>query len=256
MVKFPVFKNRLELRAWLQDQDNEIIKDYCKDVLLRRKSDKNIIYTLSQVELRSLPEIPNINYYDSVFGDYYKLCEELGFINKYRVKTDSFMQGVVRNETVIVDSREKTPIKFNSNIKTKVEGLKYGDYALEGSMSVCLERKSLPDLLGTISAQYDRFQRELDRAREANSTLFIIVEESFQHALAFNKLYWITKFTKVQPSFIWHRIRELIQKYPNIQFLFVPGGRSEVARIALKLLHYGGSLKNYDCQFLLEKSLL
>ena len=254
-MQYPSFKSRLELRAWLQSQSPQIRADYARAVLIKRKEEKNLQYAPSQVELRSLPEFPSIKFYNVVFGGYHKLCEELGLKNKYRAEYTPFVENKTFDKTIIIDSREQLPIKFSKNIKTITAGLKFGDYCIENKTDIVLERKSLSDMIGTLSKNIDRFRAELTKAKEANSSLFILVECDYEDALNFDKKDWIRRFTKVKPYFIWHQIRDLIQQFPHIQFLFC-GGRPETARIALKLLYNGEILKNYDLQYLLDQSIL
>ena len=62
------------------------------------------------------------------------------------------------------------------------EMLPVGDYMVAFSDGtrppISFERKSLADLAGTLTKGYDRFKAELLRAKEANLTLMVIVEES------------------------------------------------------------------------------
>lgn len=255
---YPEFKNRLELREWLQFKPPEEAKDYCKHIFLKRKQEKRLVYAPSQVEVRTLNSLPSIKYIKNLFGSYAAFCESLGFISKYKES------GLIRAESLIAggealiyqDTREKREWKLNNKIE--VRALKFGDYTLsnkELSGNTYIERKSLSDFLGTISGGYDRFNREIARAVEHNATLIVLVEEDLSKSFEFNKLGYISKFTKVKPSFIFHRVRELIQGYPNIQFLFC-GGRHEAARICKKILFNGAILKNYDLQLVHDDGIL
>ena len=68
------FNSRTNLRMWLKNSTIEEAKQYCKEILESRKNKKDLIYSPSQVELRTLM-FPPIQYYNKIFGDYYKLCE-------------------------------------------------------------------------------------------------------------------------------------------------------------------------------------
>ncbi len=63
----------------------------------------------------------------------------------------------------IVDTREQLPLGLTP--LQSVEGtLTTGDYSVAGLKHVvAIERKSLPDLLGCIGQQRDRFDREVQR---------------------------------------------------------------------------------------------
>ena len=76
---------------------------------------------------------------------------------------------------LIIDSREQDPLEFIG--ESEVGTLSTGDYSLKGFEDyIAIERKSLPDLLGSITSGRDRFERELSRSRGLE--YFAIVVES------------------------------------------------------------------------------
>lgn len=78
---------------------------------------------------------------------------------------------------ITIDTREQTPFHFDECVaKTRIGTLKTGDYACTGDRGFAVERKSLDDFLGTISSGWDRFQREIFRAKTAGFSLPIVVE--------------------------------------------------------------------------------
>lgn len=63
----------------------------------------------------------------------------------------------------IVDSREQLPLDLGP-LRTEVGTLQTGDYSIKGlEHLVCIERKSLDDLLGCCGRDRERFERELQR---------------------------------------------------------------------------------------------
>ncbi len=65
--------------------------------------------------------------------------------------------------TAIVDSREQLPLDL-APLWTESATLTTGDYSLKGlEHHVCIERKSLDDLLGCVGRDRERFERELQR---------------------------------------------------------------------------------------------
>lgn len=69
---------------------------------------------------------------------------------------------------VIVDTREKLPYSLQMNsglvLPQKVATLKTADYSLQGYEDrVAYERKSFPDLLGSIGKHRERFSAEIQR---------------------------------------------------------------------------------------------
>jgi DNA excision repair protein ERCC-4 len=66
---------------------------------------------------------------------------------------------------IAVDSREQDRLKF-THLESKVVGLFTGDYSLyKNELRACIERKSIADLIGSISVGRERFERELIRMR-------------------------------------------------------------------------------------------
>lgn len=252
------FNTKINMKKWLKEQPIEISKEYCKNLLLKRKASKNLTYTLSQVELKSLIS-PPIQYFNEIFGDYYKLCEELGFKNKYSLQQDitEDPQWKGQEYQIFIDTREQKPLKFQDR-ETKVTTLKFGDYSFSNEEASCnchIERKSLSDFIGTVSSGYERFNNEVKRAIAQNASLIILIEESFQNALSFQYLPHISKKIKATPEFVFHRTREMIQEYPSIQFLFVDG-RVEASRVIEKIFTSKCVYKTIDLQLAYDRKLL
>lgn len=83
---------------------------------------------------------------------------------------------------LVIDSREQLPLDFTKwpDVQVEVAGLSLGDYALKGlETRAAIERKSLDDMVGSLSSGRERFESELTRAR--GFALFcIVVEASMQ----------------------------------------------------------------------------
>jgi hypothetical protein len=259
------FVSRQNLRLWLSKQSKEEAQKYCIDILLRRKREKNLQYTMTQVELRSLLT-PPIHYYEDIFGDYYKLCNDLGFINKHRTinkpphigkfnryaKTFSF-DDTPNKDYICIDTREQKPLLFNFPYKIKT--LNFGDYCFsdnEFTGNLYIERKASNDFFSTLSSQYERFCNEIERAREANARLIVVVEETLENCLIYNDLPSTAKRVKVE--FAFHNVREILQKYPHVQFLFVKN-RKEATKVIEKLFFSGKWYLSYDAQLAYDLGL-
>lgn len=75
----------------------------------------------------------------------------------------------------IVDSREQTPLVL-PGLHTIVRGLVSGDYSFVGGEHLfSVERKSLDDLLGCVTRERERFERELIRLRGYRFRRLLIV---------------------------------------------------------------------------------
>lgn len=78
---------------------------------------------------------------------------------------------------IIVDTREQTPFLFSENVETQRAGLHCGDYSVVGlTAAVAIERKSLDDLVGSVTAGRERFMACC--ARGAKLDFFCIVVEA------------------------------------------------------------------------------
>ncbi len=81
--------------------------------------------------------------------------------------------------TIIIDSREQRPYSFQ-NIQpeppeTVTQGLKTGDYSIVNlEDKVCVERKSLTDLFGSVGTGRERFEREMMRMSEMDYAALVI----------------------------------------------------------------------------------
>lgn len=75
------------------------------------------------------------------------------------------------NYQIVVDTREQLPLWTGIR-----KGMKVGDYSIEGfEDKIAIERKSLPDLAGSLGKGHARFRKELERAKELD--YFAIVVE-------------------------------------------------------------------------------
>lgn len=252
------FNSVKNMRLWLDKQTPEKRMDYLKSVLLKRKDEKKLIYTPTQVELRSL-KIPGVKYYNQVFENYYTFCESLGFKNKYTFPKKIVLKNIFEDSAakIYIDTREQLPLEFDC--PTEVKTLSFGDYSFSLSEKVgrCyIERKSLNDFIGTLSGGFERFENEIIRAKDAKANLVILVEDELNNAVKFNILEHIyKKGMKVTPEYVFHNVRELIQKYEHIQFLFVKN-REEASKMVKRLFSNPNQVKKIDLQYYYDTGLL
>lgn len=116
--------------------------------------------------------------------------------------------------TILIDTREQSPFTFKG-LKTLRRGLKTGDYSLQGYVStLCIERKSVADLFGTLTRKdnFARFQKELERMAELRWAFLVVeatpecVANGFSHSnangpLVLDKLVRVCCQHGVQPIF-------------------------------------------------------
>ena len=86
---------------------------------------------------------------------------------------------------IIIDTREQKPLEFT--VPTERGCLPVGDYCAkfsDGSTSqVVFERKSIVDLYGSLSKNYNRFREEIERSKRLGIELIIIVESNLRRVL-------------------------------------------------------------------------
>lgn len=244
------FINKNNLKKYLKN-NIEDGKKWAIEYLFDRKEEKQLIYSPSQTELRSL-FCPSVPYYESI-GGYNNICKELGYKVRYDYDTELKYKDL-KNPTIIIDNREQNPLRLA--VKTENGTINTGDYVLKGSKNnIFVERKSISDFTGTLSKGYERFGRELDRVVENNSYLVMLVENDINSSLNFSYLPQM-KYTKASPSFIFKHLRELLTKYPNhFQCLFVDG-RIEASKILMSIFKLGKQVKKIDLQYYYEKGEL
>lgn len=244
------FNLRDNLKKWILKTDASSVRAYLKILLENRISKKKLIWTPSQVELRTTM-MPPIQCYNEWFGDYYALCNELGLKNRFKGNGVFEVSLETPCYTIYIDSREQRPLEFPQRPFEK-KTLKFGDYACSDHNISChcyIERKSPQDFIGTLSGGYERFCRELDRATEAQAYVIILIEASLAITMDFqNQPNYFHKNVKITPEFIFHNVREIIQKYPNVQFLFV-NNRTQAAVTIEKIFDSGCSYKDIDLQY-------
>ena len=198
------FNSKITLKKWLKTADKEDIKTYLVSYLTNRKQKKGLTYTPTQVELKTLP-ICGIKYFNEIFDDYYKLCETLGFknrFNKYLLNKKKFTD--ISRKMILTDSREQNALEFDN--RQKVKGLKFGDYAMRGS-DIVIERKSLSDFWGTLTGGYERFCREIQRAKDSDSYLVVVVEEPLTEVYGFPFRWQVRGKIKISPEVPLHNVR-------------------------------------------------
>ena len=252
------FNSAKNMCLWLNSQPEKVKSEYLKDLLVKRKNEKNLTYSPTQVELRSC-KIPGIKYFNQIFVNYYALCESIGFKNKYIIPNKINLKNIFDDVAakIYIDTREQLPLEFSC--PTEIKTLSFGDYSFSLSEKIgrCyIERKSLSDFIGTLSGGFERFEREIIRAKDAKANLVILIEESLSNALKFNTLEGIyKKGMKITPEYVFHNVRELIQKYDHIQFLFVKD-REEAAKMIKRLFSNPNQVKKIDLQYHYDMGVL
>jgi len=251
------FNDKNNMKKWLKEQSLDKAQEYCRNLLIKRKKDKNLIYSPTQIELRTIMS-PSIIFYNKIFNDYYDVCSSIGLENKFihpNNITSQFQNKLTTKDTIYVDTREQSWLKFD--IPFEIRTLSFGDYSCSNENCNCyIERKSLSDFISTLSVKnFDRFKNEIEKAQKNNSYLIVIVEEKLASALSFQYLPHISKKIKATPEYIFHNVRSLIQEYSNLQFLFVDG-RNEMKRAIESIFASKCFYNKVDLQLAYDMKLL
>jgi DNA excision repair protein ERCC-4 len=130
---------------------------------------------------------------------------------------------------LIEDTREQLGYSSLFTRECRRAALTYGDYSVAGLESlIAVERKSLPDLLGSLTSGRDRFETELKRARSLHK-MFVILECRPADILveSFGKL------SKAHPRSIWGTVMAWSCRYHPFVFA---GNRETAAKITEGLL--------------------
>lgn len=142
--------------------------------------------------------------------------------------------------TILIDTREQSQLEFPKVTDVQKVCLPVGDYAVKFSgvyeVPVVFERKGINDLYGTLSSGYERFKREINRAKESNIKLIIIVEGTLTQVLKG------VKFSKRTPISIIYQLFTLRVRH-DIETVFCKD-REEMAEYITQF--YIAHKKHYE----------
>jgi hypothetical protein len=244
------FLNKNNLNKWAKQNPERAI-EWVKKYLSERKGDKNLIRAPSHFELRTL-FCPSVKFIQE-HGDYNKLCDSIGLKPQYDYSKGLVFSELPDNYKIIEDSREQRGLKF---INKEVKKLDYGDYTLDkGNNNIFIERKSISDMISSITRDYERFYREVARAKKDGSYIVIGVEVDYSTFASFNYDYRMRFATKATPEHVFKNMRDLLLDFDNIQFVFADG-RVELSRIILQIYKLGEQAKTTDLQWIYETGKL
>ena len=248
------FNSRSNLLSWLTKKATpEEAKIYSIELLKQRKEEKGLIYAPDFVYLKSL-FIPSIDYYEKYQGGYNKVAESIGLQPRYNYEAKITVKAVENSGlTIHTDSREQKALSFTS--PTVKNTLNFGDYGCNGTYfsNVWVDRKEISDFVSSLSSGYERIIREIERAKEQGAYLIFACERPLKEALAIEYLPFL--HTQCTSSFIFHRIRDLLQKYNHLQFCFC-SGRQHLSHTIEQIFLMQGTVKTLDLQYYITKGLL
>lgn len=248
------FNSRENFSAWLLDNYKlEEAKKLCINNLLNRCARKNNYILPPQFDLKGLM-IPTVGGWEKIFSttSLEAGMESLGITLNYNynisnICTDNY------DYIIYQDSREQLPFLLDCNVQ-KVK-LPVGDYTISEPYfsNIYIERKSLSDLVGTLTGGYDRFINEIEKAKSIDAYLVVIVEDLYSELYHYNS---INKFTKkVNGQYILRKIREITSQYSNIQFV-AAGSRRNASDLCIKILKMKDLVKSIDLEYAKDNRLI
>lgn len=235
---------RQNLITYLKENPSARTTTILKTLDLRKRV-KSLRYAPSTVEART-SILPTPALLDFFKMDYNACCERVGLTPRYDYSAGLGFNAQNSDFNILVDTREQKPLDFGcETFRCKLD---YGDYTSRSNYNhLFVERKSLVDLCGTLSQGYDRVRKEFDRCKAMDGYIVVCVEAPIS---ALDMLRRIPETSKVKASseFLAHRMREICQEYPCVQFLFVKN-RNEMAPIIKKLFLMQNDFRKVDMQY-------
>lgn len=138
---------------------------------------------------------------------------------------------------ILVDTREQLPWALSGpGVRLRRATLKAGDYSILGASGrggVILERKSLADLFGTMSAGLERFRRELDRIAAVKPRFAAVVVEATEAEVRAGPPYGMAH----GPSVLRLLFRECLARGVAVVLAGDRAGAERYAMLALQAFH-------------------
>jgi hypothetical protein len=238
-----------ELLIWEKNADTQLVKAKCLELLSKRIEEKEYEYAPFHNELKTL-DLPPVEVFKKHFKSYSKACAAIGKEPLFNKPLPSDFYSDVPDFEILIDTREQDPLPFK---KFRKEKLYVGDYLnSHGEYTYTyVDRKSEGDFLGTLASGVSRFEREIQKAVQLESYLFVVIETTINKIKSNHK-----KFRrKTSLEYVFHNMRHLSHKYPrNVQFIFT-GDRKKSLDIIPRLIHLGDRLWNVDIQYYLDHEL-
>jgi len=246
------FSSRSQMRQWIDSSNKKDVAKYIYKKLEERINEKSMTSAPCHIDLE-LSNLPPLDSYREIFGSYGKVCERIG-IKPTHTKpmiSDFFNENFIKREMkILIDTREQKPLSFNASESLKLD---FGDYTVGGSdySYTYIDRKSESDFKSTVSVGLDRFKRELDRVRQFNSFMYVLVESSIDKVKKNN----VFAPHRSNLAYIWHNTKTLARDYSDVcQFLF-SGGRKASEYLVPRLLKCGKRLWDCDVQYYIDQRI-
>jgi hypothetical protein len=237
------FIDKRNYKKWIDNLKNkDDCRSYLRGKLVQYCNLKNTKIAPSLNEAVTIKCFLPLDYIEQSCGcNFNEFVSGCGLISRYTYLYNREIK--IKNITeLIIDTREQLPFKFEG-IKTINEKLEYGDYAISKSSKIAIERKNSNDFISTLSGGYERFLREINRAKSDHACIVVVVEAPLNDII-----YKKQRFGKSSGEFIAHKMRQIMRTCDNVQFLFC-NNRDDAQIKSLQILGMNvEQLKTIDLQ--------
>lgn len=241
------FAKPANMKKWVLQSDKKAVLTYVETLIKLRQKRALLTRPLGEADLMTLDGFPDLTLLlkKITLKEYKSVYKKLGIEGSSF--SDYSLKPIPQKKLEIgIDTRENNPFKLDNSKPFKMD---YGDYTALGEDfdNLFVDRKSGPDFIQTFGGQIERFDKEVQRAKDFNAYLVVLVEVAVPLLkTGKGKLFY---YTKCSPESIFHNTREITQKFDNIQFLFTKS-RIDATRCLPKILSYGKAVKEVDLQYL------
>ncbi len=124
---------------------------------------------------------------------------------------------------LITDTRERTPLRFQ-HLESVPGSLQTGDYSIQGLEHLfSIERKSIADLVQSVTSERKRFERELHRLRGFHFKRLLVIgsEQEIKEG---------KYFSKANPKAVLHSVYAMEARY-DIPLIFSPTREAAALRV-------------------------
>jgi len=240
------FNSKENMALWFQSNWSlGKAKDLAQTIIQNRVELKGLKNAPSQLELRTV-NCPSVTFCQKMFN-YNEFCQKLELKTRFKygiVDTNPYQE-----IKVLIDTREQYPLEFKNS---QVKKLDVGDYtaAEPHYADIYVERKSVQDFYGTFfnPTNLERFEKEISRAKSYGFYLVVVVENNLNNCLAYKSSFIREKHFVV---LTFHNVRNLMQKYDNLQFAF-SHSRLTAAQLTTRIFNQKEKARDFDWQYLID----
>lgn len=243
------FRDCSEMEEYLLKKDKKTSKNYIKEQYIKWGKRYGSVDAPTYNEAATNGWLPSVEACIHAYGSYGAAMKDCGFeLTLPKPLPKNFWDLDVHAPTYMVDTREQYPFKFKNQYVSKID---VGDYTLTGEdyNYTFVDRKALGDFISTVSSgNYDRFCKEMDRARALGVKLFVVVEASTDDIKAHGM-----KFAKrANSEYIFGRMRKIQRDYADTCRFVFAGSREKAHELTARILTAGKSVWDCDIQYFIK----